>query len=94
MGYGRFFQYRGSFRNGSIDIPFLQISDQTPLQGVADILARPIVQLEGLGQPLRGRATASATWARCWAAPRRSWARGPAAAGERERAQGAGGIGS
>ena len=41
-------------RLGSISIPSVIVSDQTPLQGVADILTRQIVHLEGLGQPLRG----------------------------------------
>jgi hypothetical protein len=39
---------------GTVNIPSVLFSDQTPLQGVADILARQIAHLEGLGQPLRG----------------------------------------
>ena len=41
-------------RLGSINIPSVIFSDQTPLQGVADIITRQIAHLEGLGQPLRG----------------------------------------
>lgn len=41
-------------RLGSIQIPSVTFSDQTPLGGVADILTRQIAHLEGLGQPLRG----------------------------------------
>jgi|GEM_PF-2244278 len=41
-------------RLGSINIPSIIFSDQTPLQGVADIITRQIAHLEGLGQPLRG----------------------------------------
>ena len=39
---------------GGIDIPIVSTSEQTPLQGIADILERQITQLDGLGQPLRG----------------------------------------
>jgi hypothetical protein len=39
---------------GHINIPSVIFSDQTPLQGVADIITRQIAHLEGLGQPLRG----------------------------------------
>lgn len=39
---------------GSIKIPVVQTSDQTPLQGIAEILTRQIAHLEALGQPLRG----------------------------------------
>jgi hypothetical protein len=37
-----------------IDIPVVHTSDQTPLQGIADVLERQIAQLNGLSQPLRG----------------------------------------
>jgi hypothetical protein len=39
---------------GTVNIPSVIFSDQTPLQGVADIITRQIAHLEGLGQPLRG----------------------------------------
>jgi hypothetical protein len=39
---------------GSISIPSVIVSDQTPLRGVADIITRQIAHLEALGQPLRG----------------------------------------
>jgi hypothetical protein len=39
---------------GSINIPSVIFSDQTPLQGVADIISRQIAHLEALGQPLQG----------------------------------------
>ena len=41
-------------RLGTISIPSVIFSDQTPLQDVADIITRQIAHLEGLGQPLRG----------------------------------------
>ena len=39
---------------GSIDIPVVSTSDQTPLQGIAEILDRQIAHLDALEQPLRG----------------------------------------
>jgi hypothetical protein len=41
-------------RLGSISIPSVIVSDQTPLRDVANLLTRQIAHLEGLGQPLRG----------------------------------------
>ena len=80
-------------RLGSINIPSVIFSDQTPLQGVADIITRQIAHLEGAGAAPSRRARRHRQPGRD-AGRHRGGAgrRRPPAADQRERAEGAGGV--